>query len=157
MNGYYNVFKEKSKDELIALYKQFLDFEKTGVISNDVELGKIRDWYCEWFNSGSPLVALERDLLHAIADLWYTYQLHSLGLNLSIGTRVRIRTDLKANERYGKHIASEDMIEYAGKEAIIKAYEHEEDCAPAYLLDIDDQFWSWSDQMFEAVNITKKE
>ena len=32
MNGYYNVFKEKSKDELIALYKRFLDFEKTGVI-----------------------------------------------------------------------------------------------------------------------------
>lgn len=71
MEQYKNLFKEKIESELILLYKQFLDFEKSGVISSDVELGKIRDQYCVWFDSGSPLVSLERDLLHTIADIWY--------------------------------------------------------------------------------------
>lgn len=43
MESYKNLFKEKTESELILLYKQFLNFEKTGVISSDVELGKIRD------------------------------------------------------------------------------------------------------------------
>lgn len=72
MEPYRNIFKEKTESELSLLYKQFLDFEKSGVISSDVELGKIRDQYCVWFNSGSPLVALERDLLHTVADKWYS-------------------------------------------------------------------------------------
>lgn len=72
MEPYKNLFTEKTKSELLSLYEQFIDFEKSGVLSSNVELGKIRDQYCEYFPSGSPLVALERDLLHAIADLWYS-------------------------------------------------------------------------------------
>ena len=134
---------------MILLYKQFLNFEKTGVISSDVELGKIRDQYCVWFDSGSPLVALERDLLHTIADIWYNQQINAIGLRRPIGERVIIRHDLKMDERYGWHIASEEMAEFAGKRATIVDYIHEDDCEPAYLLDIDDRFWSWSDEMFE--------
>lgn len=105
-----------------------------------------------WYDSGSPLVALERDLLHAICDIWYAYQLNPYGLKLSIGTKVRIRSDLKAAYQYGTHGTAEEMLEYAGKEAIIVAYEQEDDCEPAYLLDIDERFWSWSDEMFEESN-----
>ena len=66
---YRNLFKEKTEVELVSLYKQFLDFERTGVIAEDIELGKIRDQYCEWFES-NPLLMLERDLLHVISDFW---------------------------------------------------------------------------------------
>lgn len=72
MEPYKNLFTEKTKSELLSLYEQFLNFEKSGVLSSNVELGKIRDKYCECFTSGSPLVVLERDLLHTIADLWYS-------------------------------------------------------------------------------------
>lgn len=36
-----------------------------------------------------------------------------------------------------------------GKQAVITGYENEEDCAPAYLLDVDDSFWSWNEDMLE--------
>lgn len=148
MESYKNLFKEKTEVELYFLYQQFLDFEESGVIPSDMELGKIRDQYCVWFNSGSPLVALERDLLHVIADRWYHRQ-NPIQLKLPIGTKVCIRSDLATDKKYGTHWVIEEMLEYVGKEATIVAYEHEDDCDPAYLLDIDDKFWSWSDEMFE--------
>ena len=38
------------------------------------------------------------------------------------------------------------MLQYIGEEATITYHEHEVDCAPAYLLDIDDSFWSWNEE-----------
>lgn len=67
---YRNLFKEKTERELANLYKEFLDFEKTGVISNNTELRKIRDRYSVWFES-NVLAIMERDLLHAISDIWF--------------------------------------------------------------------------------------
>lgn len=151
MKAYKNMFEEKTDAELMNLYTQFLEFEKSGVISSDKELGKIRDQYCDMFNSGSPLVALERDLLHAIADEWYNDKINACGLQRSIGLKIRIRADLKENENYEGHCATDEMVQYAGKEATIVGFEHDDDCAPAYLLDIDGRFWSWSDQMFEEL------
>ena len=40
------------------------------------------------------------------------------------------------------------MIQYQGKEAIIMEYDS--DCDGGYLLDIDEQYWTWSDEMFEG-------
>ena len=69
MSQYRNVFKEKDDKELKKLYGQFLQFEKTGVITGE-ELREIRDLYGEWFSS-NPLNMLQYDLLHTMADLWY--------------------------------------------------------------------------------------
>lgn len=65
---YSNRFANKTDEELKVLYTQFLEFEKTGVIP-DNELGKIRDEYCEAYSSNG-ILAMERDLLHTIADKW---------------------------------------------------------------------------------------
>lgn len=146
MEAYKNLFKEKTESELILLYKQFLESEESGGIP-DNELGKIRDEYCNRQTNGVLMMVM--DLTRTLADLWYFCQLNPYGLKLSIGTKVRIRSDLKAAYQYGTHGTAEEMLEYAGKEATIVAYEQEEDCNPAYLLDIDDRFWSWSDEMFE--------
>lgn len=51
------------------LYGQFLQFKKTGVIVG-VELRKIRDQYCEWFNA-NPINMIQYDLMHNMADIWY--------------------------------------------------------------------------------------
>lgn len=69
MSEYRNIFKEKSDEELRKLYGQFLEFEKTGVVTGE-ELREIRDQYYEWFNS-NPLGMIQYDLLHTMADLWY--------------------------------------------------------------------------------------
>ena len=74
-------------------------------------------------------------------------ELHTL--NLAIGTKVTIKADLEENKMYGGHSISDEMLNYCGKEAIITNYEHNEDCEPAYLLDIDNEFWSWSEEMFD--------
>lgn len=74
-------------------------------------------------------------------------------LKLPIGTRVTIRSDLHENESYGWHCVSGEMLQYCGKETMIMNYKHEDDCAPAYLLDIDNEFWSWSDEMFVKMEV----
>ena len=68
MEAYKNLFKEKTESELILLYKQFLESEKTGSIPND-ELGKIREEYCGRQNNGILMMIL--DLTRTVADLWY--------------------------------------------------------------------------------------
>lgn len=71
-----NVFKEKTEEELIVLYGQFLEFEKLGCLP-DNELGKIRDKYFEWYNA-MALTALQVDLLRAVSDMWYKHLVGSL-------------------------------------------------------------------------------
>lgn len=70
-------------------------------------------------------------------------------LKRSIGSKVKIRSDLIPNENYGGTCFMEEMLPYIGKQAVITGYENEEDCAPAYLLDVDDSFWSWNEDMLE--------
>lgn len=65
-----NVFENKSKDELVKLYGQFLESEKTGIIL-DNELSKIRDIYLEDFGSGHAIYMLQFELMHTLSDLWY--------------------------------------------------------------------------------------
>lgn len=65
-----NPFENKSKEELVLLYGQFLESEKTCIIPNN-ELGKIRDIYLEDFGSGHALYMLQFELTHTLSDLWY--------------------------------------------------------------------------------------
>lgn len=147
MEAYKNLFKEKSEVELYFLYQQFLESEETGTIP-DNELGRIRDEYCDRSPNRNGVLMMILDLTRAIADRWYTHQKPSM-LKLPIGTKVCIRSDLEMDKKYGTHYANEEMLEYAGKEAAIVDYNHEDDCDPAYLLDVDGRFWSWTDEMFE--------
>lgn len=70
MEAYKNLFKEKTESELILLYKQFLDFEDSGVFEEETELRNIRNEYSQWFGVGAVNM-VQSDLLHAIADIWY--------------------------------------------------------------------------------------
>ena len=63
-----NPFKNKTDEELKVLYKQYKEFQKTGVIP-DNELGKIRDELCEKLNSGWHVMMMQY-LLEVIAERW---------------------------------------------------------------------------------------
>lgn len=70
-------------------------------------------------------------------------------MNFQIGTKVRIRTDLKTDELYNGIDFSIDMKPYMGKEAKIV------DCnESAYFLDVDNGFWSWGEKMLESISDT---
>jgi hypothetical protein len=73
-------------------------------------------------------------------------------LKRPVGSKVRIKADLVSGKNYGGTSFEEDMLQYIGKEATITYHEHEEDCTPAYLLDIDDSFWSWNEEMLEDID-----
>ena len=70
MESYKNLFKEKTESELILLYRQFLDFEESGVFANESEFQDIRNEYSKWFGTGAVNM-VQFDLLHAITDKWY--------------------------------------------------------------------------------------
>lgn len=72
-------------------------------------------------------------------------ELHTL--NRAIGSKVKIRNNLIPENNYGGTVFMEEMIPYLGMSATITGYSHEEDCATAYLLDVDDSFWSWNEEM----------
>lgn len=69
MIKYRNIFKEKTENELVELYKEFIDFEKNGVIADNTELSEIHSQYSEWFEN--PMDKVIRDLLHSISDFWF--------------------------------------------------------------------------------------
>lgn len=71
MEPYKNLFKYKTESELILLYRQFLDFEESGVFDEKSELRNIKNEYSQWFGIGAVNV-VQSDLLHAIADKWYS-------------------------------------------------------------------------------------
>ena len=73
-------------------------------------------------------------------------------LKRPVGSRVKIKENLVPGRNYGGTVFEEEMLQYIGKEATITLHEHEEDCSPAYLLDIDDSFWCWNEEMLEDVD-----
>lgn len=70
MSKHINLFETKTKEELLELYREFLDAERKGGISDDSELGKIRNVYKEYFGANTVLM-LQIELTHTISDLWY--------------------------------------------------------------------------------------
>lgn len=65
-----NVFQNKSKEELIKLYGEFLKVEETGYFDPETDLGVIREDYSCDFGANATWM-LQTELTHAIADLWY--------------------------------------------------------------------------------------
>lgn len=130
-----NMVSEKDKRQL-GVYLQAL------LSKNDFQ--QLRsDWNAAGGSEAIPLWEF------AFNNIEVHYKANPYGLKLPVGTKVRIRPDLKEGEYCGGHSIEKEMVKYAGKEATIVAYEQEEDCEPAYLLDIDGKFWSWADKMFE--------
>ena len=70
MGKHINLFETKTKEELLELYKEFLEVEKKAVISDDSELGKIKTEYEKDFGANTVLM-LQIELTHAISDMWY--------------------------------------------------------------------------------------
>lgn len=72
-----------------------------------------------------------------------------MSMKFEIGTKVKIRTDLKTDSLYNGIDFTVDMKQYMGKEAKIV------DCNEnAYFLDIDNSCWSWGEKMLEAISNT---
>lgn len=65
-----NIFKTKSKEELIKLYDEFLKVEETGFFDPETDLGGIREIYSCDFGANTTWM-LQIELTHAISDLWY--------------------------------------------------------------------------------------
>lgn len=70
-------------------------------------------------------------------------------LKRPVGSKVKIKDNLVPGKNYGGTDFEEEMLQYTGKEATITYHEREDDCPPTYLLDIDDSFWSWNEEMLE--------
>lgn len=66
------------------------------------------------------------------------------------GTKVKVRSDLDVGKIYGGLEVTPEMFEYRGQPAIILQYD-EEGTVPAYLLSVDMQFWSWTEDMLELI------
>lgn len=65
---------------------------------------------------------------------------------LKIGDKIKIRKDLKPNCPYGIDMTVKSMLRYKGKEAIIKNMDN---YGNLFFLDIDNQMWTWTIEMFE--------
>lgn len=64
-----NPFSSKTDDELKMLYRQYLDFQHTGIIPNN-QLGKIRDGIIEQVGSSGWHVLMMMYLLEEIGNRW---------------------------------------------------------------------------------------
>ena len=70
MSKHINSFETKTKEELLELYRQFLEAEKKSGIPENSELGKIKAGYERDFGANTVLM-LQIELTHTISDLWY--------------------------------------------------------------------------------------
>ena len=70
MSKHINLFETKTKEELLELYGEFLECEKSAGIPEDSTLGKIKTEYEKDFGANTVLM-LQIELTHTISDLWY--------------------------------------------------------------------------------------
>lgn len=63
-----NLFANKTDEELKIYFKQYLEWEKTGIITNN-ELGEMRDAYFEKLGFSWQTICMI-DLLKTIAHRW---------------------------------------------------------------------------------------
>ena len=67
-------------------------------------------------------------------------------MKYKVGDKVRVRSNLKENTRYGGEIFARDMTEYLGKTVeISKSFDN------VYFIKGTDREWHWTDEMFEPV------
>jgi hypothetical protein len=62
-----------------------------------------------------------------------------------VGDKVKIRTDLAPDELYSSLVFRKEMMEFCGREAEIVEVDKYGD----YRIDLDKEYWCWTDAMFE--------
>ena len=67
-------------------------------------------------------------------------------MKYKVGDKVRVRSDLKANIKYGSQVFARDMDVYCGKNVEIS-----DALDSAYYIQEDDYGFFWTDEMFESV------
>ena len=67
-------------------------------------------------------------------------------MRYKVGDKVKVRSDLKENIRYGRQIFVRDMAVHCGKNVEISKV-HDD----AYCIKESDREWFWTDEMFEPV------
>lgn len=67
-------------------------------------------------------------------------------MRYKVGDKVKVRSDLKENIRYGRQIFARDMAVHCGKNVEISKV-HDD----AYCIKESDREWFWTDEMFEPV------
>lgn len=67
-------------------------------------------------------------------------------MKYKVGDKVRVRSDLKENTRYGGEIFARDMAEYLGKTVEITKVLDD-----VYCIKGTEREWRWTDEMFEPV------
>src|SRR5574344_2585046 len=72
-------------------------------------------------------------------------------MKFKVGDKVRIRKDLNLYNDYDKCGAVSEMLEYKGDIATILKVSELSNC---YKINIDNQQWHWTDEMFEPVEDT---
>ena len=65
-------------------------------------------------------------------------------LKFKDGDKVRVKNNLIPEKKYGKQIFVSDMAKHRGNIATVKVNEFN-----YYYLDIDDEYWNWTDEMLE--------
>lgn len=77
-----------------------------------------------------------------------------MSMKFEIGTKVKIRTDLKTDSLYNGIDFTVDMKQYMGKEAKIVDCKIVDCNENAYFLDIDNSCWYWGEKMLEEISNT---
>ena len=67
-------------------------------------------------------------------------------MRYKVGDKVKVRSDLKENIRYGRQIFARDMAVHCGKNVEISKV-HDD----AYCIKESDREWFWTDEMFEGL------
>lgn len=74
-------------------------------------------------------------------------------MKYKVGDKVRIKKNLKEDVVYGTQHFVDNMSIYCGRMAIIKNLEDGE----SYRLNIDNEYWCWTDEMLEENQFTKSD
>jgi hypothetical protein len=70
-----------------------------------------------------------------------------MNMKYKVGDKVKIREDLDISKVYGTWDCSIDMISHSGKIAtIVNCYDN------SYHIDVDDECYDWTDEMFEDIS-----
>ena len=69
-------------------------------------------------------------------------------MKYKVGDKVRIRKDLESGNKYGVNYVNDEMLQYKGKQAIIKKVLK---VCEEYIIDIDNKGYYWTDEMLEPV------
>ena len=73
-------------------------------------------------------------------------------MKFKVGDKVRIRKDLESGNKYGVNYVNDEMLQYKGKQAIIKKVLK---VCEEYIIDIDNKGYYWTDEMLEPVKKNK--